>query len=451
MVSFNRYTLFSFLFALCIKLIWFAAIVFLNPENGFLTIDSSGYLAIADNLKNYHFYSQGLINHPSFIPDATRTPLYPVLLFIAKLFHITMPAFIVFQLILSSITAVFVFKMIQLFVKNEKYALIFLLVYTVDIPTICFSNYIMTDTIFAFLLTASLWNLILYITNEQKLKLLLLSAVFLALATLCRPMALYLLPIYAVFGLLSKKNQKDKLKQGLSFLLVFLTLISPWVIRNKIVFGNTFVSTIAEVNLLFHTAANVEAISKNETINTIQNEYWKVSLKDFNWSEPSETVRFAKYSREYAIEILVQNPSTFLKIYTGSIFLFFIKPLRAQIETQLFKKQSINTLTGISDKRWENIQKYSIFNENPLVQLLIVLQIVQLIVLYTGVILLLLNQKHILSSPKKIVYFLFVVIIYFVLTSSLTEFDARFRIPIIPIITVLSAIGYSVYLKNRAV
>ena len=125
--------------------------------------------------------------------------------------------------------------------------------------------------------------------------------------------------------------------------------------------------------------------------------------------------------------------------------------MRAQIETQLFKKQSINTLTGISDKRWENIQKYSIFNENPLVQLLIVLQIVQLIVLYTGVILLLLNQKHILSSPKKIVYFLFVVIIYFVLTSSLTEFDARFRIPIIPIITVLSAIGYSVYLKNRAV
>lgn len=84
------------------------------------------------------------------------------------------------------------------------------------------------------------------------------SAILLGLAVICRPIAI-LLPL--VFVIVLFVGGRLKMNKFLSPVCIFcvccITVVSIWIIRNKLVFDSYFLSTIAQVNMLQCRAAGV--------------------------------------------------------------------------------------------------------------------------------------------------------------------------------------------------
>lgn len=436
-----------FILALSVRFVWFVFILIFNPNEGFLAIDSLGYLQIAENLKNYNSYSQGVYGHESFVPDVTRTPAFPFLLYLFSMFNAPLWSIILFQLVISSASCAITYFISKKLTNSEIISFFTTFIFVFDIPSICFSNYILTDTLFVFLLLLSITYAV-KARSSKKIKFVLLSGSFLSLAALCRPMAAYLLIGY-LFFLLDRVQYvyKVNMVRLLLFFVAFIFLLVPWLGRNYYVFKKPYLSTIAEVNLLFHTGANIRAIAEKKSIDKIQNEYWEISKKQFDWKQPSEAIRFADYSRKESLKILKEHPLAFIKIYAGSVFLYFIKPLRGQIDIQFGIRQDFNSLTGISDNRITSILHHPFQNTSLLTIILVLFQILLLLFVYLGILFLFLNFKKVVLN-KPFIVFLLALVIYFALTSSITEFDARFRMPTTPLLIILSGCGYSLKVRK---
>ena len=427
-----------FLLALAIRLAYAFAVFSLNPA-GIYMHDSWSYLNIAKCLFENNAYSQ-LLSEP-FTPDSARTPLYPLFIYLFHAFNLDSIFIIASQAIMGAITAITTYYTVIIAGLKNKAAFAVGLVVALEPSSIFFSNVIGTEVIFCFWLSLSMYSFVRAIVYYETMSYV-GFLIFLCLATLARPISIFLIPMMAFLFIFSRGiGLGDTFKNLVYFGLISAIFIGPWLIRNQHTFGKIFYSSISEVNLLFHTTAQLRSKLENRPQKEIEMEYRKKELGTLDFVNDSTAIgKFIDFARQESWRVIKENPKEFTKMLAKSSLYFFIKPLRSYFDYQLFNETQYDAITSVEQREKGNLIKKTLSQTSAVGLFIIAFQIVILLIIYLGIVL---SLPYWWRHGKEIFFFMSVTILYFALISSLTEVDARFRMPVMPLLTILAIPFYT--------
>lgn len=203
--------------------IFFAIPALYNPT--FLVrYDTDGYLQAGYSLAEGNGYT---ING---MPSADRPLGYPLLIaFTAFFFGRSLLAIAIAGAIISSCTLIPII-FISNYLYNNKFWIITSIFFILNITSIACSVQILSDTLFTFFIAWQTYFLLVFI-KERTQRAFILATCFSMIACLIRPIQLpfivFLLPL-CIFLLPRCKW----LKIGLSYIICFLIIVFPWMMRN---------------------------------------------------------------------------------------------------------------------------------------------------------------------------------------------------------------------------
>jgi 4-amino-4-deoxy-L-arabinose transferase-like glycosyltransferase len=232
----------------------------------FLTPDSYGYLTLS---KDLHAFASS--SDPNFALGLLRTPVYPLYLTATESItdsHILGPMIV--QLIIG-VGVVYLTYRLGLSLFGRSVALCAAAVLAVDPLSIVYSSLMITEVLFTVFLVGSV--LLLWRPDDNRWTRGLAAGVLLGLATLTRPVSMYLSVALAVgYLVLERRHVKNAAVVALSFLIGFGALTGAWVIRNDVIGGVATISTIEGYNLLYYRAVGALEESKNVPLVEAQKE-----------------------------------------------------------------------------------------------------------------------------------------------------------------------------------
>lgn len=251
------------LHALVLAGAWSEPTRFLSPP------DSQQYLTIAANLRAGRGFSQS-IGAP-FEPDFLRTPVYPAMLTLipAGRTPTDLPAqpagsggrariAAMVNLVLGLVTfAAVVWVVARRFGPTPAGLTAWLL--ATDVTSLTFHALVLTETPFAGLLLLA----IVLLTRERPLggRQAAMAGLCLGAAALCRPIGVLLAPAFLPVFLLRRRWDGRRGVWAAFGICTFAAaaVMSVWVGRNVVTFGEARLASIGGVNLYLHRAAYVEA------------------------------------------------------------------------------------------------------------------------------------------------------------------------------------------------
>ena len=257
------------------RVVWMFAMPYFVPLTQ--QADPQEYNQLAKNLIAGEGYClKGLSGHFRFLmrerlnePSARRPPLYPLLLAaIYRIFGERYRAVFLLQCLFDVVTMLTVFALSRRLFGNVTVGLLATGLAASYLPFFQQNIVIMTESLNMMLTTLSLWAIAEAVASPRT-KFFVLSGVFLGAAALTRPESLGLsitLSVGLFFILRAKKiGIRRSAQMPALMLLVVCTLLSPWVIRNAIVFhrflpGTTLVGTNIMEGLYIPTQQNVGGV-----------------------------------------------------------------------------------------------------------------------------------------------------------------------------------------------
>jgi len=204
-----------------------------------MAIDSPVYLTMSENLLQHHVFSMS--SSEPFPPDVFRTPGYPF--FLALIQGLGMHSFYwtVFwqELIYLACIALFFVQGRPLF--GEKIVRIGVIFLLLEPGGLSYPKQLLSETLFLPFVFCSLLAMGAYM-HKARWQPLILSACAAGLGAWVRPAIIYLPLVMTVCVLVfTYKEKRVWLQQGV-FLLVFMVMISPWLLRNYNQFGQVIIS-----------------------------------------------------------------------------------------------------------------------------------------------------------------------------------------------------------------
>lgn len=237
-----------FCVALGIRLAFVAPMPMDNYRSAFSsdnTLDSKAYVDIAKSLREHGVYGYG------GRPSAYRPPAYPWLLagsFWAFGENYRVVRFV--QALLGAATCVSLFG-IGLVLFNRWVGLLAGLALAVYPFAIYFSGSIMTEGLFHFLATTALLLALCSLQRDAGGWVIVAAGVMSGLATLCRPTFVPFLAFAVAAGVGARVWSRIALLKPLLVVgLLGFAIVSPWIVRNSMVFGRpVFITTYTGLNL----------------------------------------------------------------------------------------------------------------------------------------------------------------------------------------------------------
>ena len=236
-------------------------IVVVSLQTDQLQQDRDAYLAIAGNLASGHGYSTTFSTKENeFLPTAFRPPLYPALLSVIYFFNLAPLGIGIVQIILGVLT-VWLTWLTGNRLQMQWAALVAAAIVATDPILLQYTTYSMTEVLAAFLTSLLLYLLVssLSVPSESDKKQAILPLFFWTgivwgLAILCRPTYLAFFGIWTVvrfigsllykFHILKPSAIQERERSFVMYLAAGIMLaVSPWLIRNLIVFHAPILST----------------------------------------------------------------------------------------------------------------------------------------------------------------------------------------------------------------
>lgn len=225
--------------------------------------DAGDYFSYAYNLRHNGIYS----SEPRFAkqatpatastvtsprPDAVRSPGYPIALipFVADrptdrtVLHIVLA-----QALLGILMVPMCFLLARSMLPGY-WALLPSLLVALSPQLVIAGTYVLSETLFAFLLLLFALVLNHQLGNPRRWPLALLAGIVLGLASLTRPTFQYFLPVLLA-GFLPLLPAGTRLRQGLAMTGGFMIAFAPWIIRNLVTLGYPSDPTLA-INTMVH-------------------------------------------------------------------------------------------------------------------------------------------------------------------------------------------------------
>lgn len=213
-------------------------------------------------------------------------------------------------------------------------------------PSIYVVNTLLTETIFYFLFLLTFLSTI-YAIDTYKMKYYIWGGAFLGLSALFRP-AILLYPIAVLIMWIIKRYKFiDMIKYGAVVIGVVCAILSPWIIRNAIVFNDFIPLTKASGNPALQGAF----INYDQSVKDFENiDYYNIIKKDYdididnygNNEIINNDVELAMLKIRFK-EIILKDPLKYLKWYTlGKTGINWSEPF---IWTNLFNISYKNLVT----------------------------------------------------------------------------------------------------------
>jgi 4-amino-4-deoxy-L-arabinose transferase-like glycosyltransferase len=345
-----------------------------------------------------HWFDRGLL----------RTPVYPfVLRAIFDVFGRHYVAVVAINAVIGTATVFLAYRLARLLLP-EGYALGAAFLVAIDPASIVFSNLMLTETLFAFLLTATLLLLVLSLEREQAWPAA-AAGLILGAAILTRPVAEYL-PLVVALVLLSTRRRLAAVLAA-AFVLGAVIPAGAWAIRNHAKTGVTTISTIDGHNMLDYRARG--ALVESGWSPTRARAYIAAELA--KRTRPGENAaRISKAQLSLGVHILLRHPAGAFESWGRGEAKLLVGP--AKIETATL-------LTGREQVRGTWL--------HALIGLSAAITIAVLALAVAGV-----------ASARSLgLWILIGAAAYLIVVSGGPEAYSRFRVPVMPVLAVLAAAG----------
>lgn len=340
MIFFKKYKLEIILFLIALAAHFFFFFLLLTnygPDSFYITSeDAREFFQIGKNLFQNNVFSNE-INFPYYL-NSFRTILYPLYLAFFQFFTTQAWLPIVFQNIIGALSVILAYKIGSLLINNRKIVFLAALFFALDPLQNYWSNIIEPDTILVFLVLLSIFYFIKYWQIKDN-KYLIISAVFLGLAVLIKPIALYYPVFFCGFifidpahksryatreitegsatyarGKLSKIGQVMlRVKPITIFLLIFFAILFPWMARNWYHFKVFGISSITGTNLYRYSQ---EVGPDSEAITNY--------LNGANYRYRERDIRTQAVMKRLALKRILEHPVIFSKSQILGMIKFFI-------------------------------------------------------------------------------------------------------------------------------
>lgn len=433
-----------FITALTARLLFFILVKPWEPfvqENIILQSDAKSYHLLAT-----HLLSQNEFVNESGAPESLRTPLYPLFLSLSYFLFGQNPVIpIIFQIILDCISCVLLFHIIKKY-TTANIAFISSLFYALDPYLIFFSVTLLSETLFIFILiTATLFLTGSMQSHSQKYFYIYitLAGCFFGLATLVRPISLYLVIVIPLFLLLVKrKSFKPVLIGAAVFITAFCLSVLPWGIRNINTFGTLSLSTSGSFNLLALYVSPFEAARRNQPTEIVKqsllNEADSLMVKDGFVISSMNDFQKAKYWNDLSFKYIQNNFREFLKYSVIGISHSFMNlGTRGFADMlQLPHREERFEIKGKENLilQFRDFMKQKSVYEISIALIVLMFLLLQYTCLITGVI----ASWKVVS--KSYLWFSLIMTAYFILLTGAAGL-VRFRLPAIPFYLVFAGAG----------
>lgn len=220
-----------------------------------LRADAGQYFMYAYNLRHKHTYSQQVGNPEDLespvSPDAIRSPGYPLFLapFVSGLPTKEMINLILLSQVMISTATIFIaFFLFKIFL-SPLWSLGALLLVALSPHLIVSNSYVLTETLFCFLLVVLGWLISSFGKSQSLLSGICIGAVM-GIATLVRP-SLQFFPLILTLFLIFQYGWKSGFRFSLIILIGFAFTFLPWIARNMITLDTTTDKRLM-INFLHH-------------------------------------------------------------------------------------------------------------------------------------------------------------------------------------------------------
>jgi len=418
------------------------------------SMDTNTYIEPAKSLiNNLTFNTSVDSNQAMFL----RTPGYPFFISIIYFFTNSDVWIIFIQYIIFLLTSFVIFKIALELVNNKNIAKYAFLISLFDLARIYFVQVLLTETLFTFLITI----FILYTIRFLKyftLRDIITASIILGLATLVRPITIYFIPIFILFITLFILRKKENLNTSPINAIIYLVLpivltVGSWNLRNYYLSGVFDICSIKGANGYFYKKGAI--LSKLNGITFLEQkekmeEEWGVLVKTNKEFKNMNEMEISKYLEKETISTILEHPFVFLSIQLRGLFTIIIDTGTANYAV-LYRahKEGSGILADMNTMNFYDFIIKLISNHTVLI-LFSLVGVIYILPLYIFAIYG--TYKIILSKEiynKYIVVFLFLFIGYMVYFSTGVESFSRFRIPLMPLLYILSAYGLYQYFNKK--
>ena len=211
--------------------------------------DSSVYTALADNLLVHHAFSAS-----SDLQPFQKWPIgYPLFLAVTKYISGGFMLAIVLQVLAGIGAVLLLYRMAQVFLPPD-FALIPALLFALDPYVLFLNTSILTDGLFTSLFIVIIYALFFWESKKTVWHFFGIGAL-LGMATLLRSIAQFLVIVLPFLYLFVNRISLSRFWRPVAaFIAGFFLLVTPWMLRNEVVFGTPKIANISNFDLLFYDA-----------------------------------------------------------------------------------------------------------------------------------------------------------------------------------------------------
>lgn len=435
--------------ALVCRLALFLGIMYADPD-GFFRGDSGVYWQISENIIHHVTFSQD--QSPPFEPAHQVTPLYPFFLAGLKIIGNGVPGIILVQILLSTACCALVILLSYRLIGEWTPGILAGSFLALDIPSIAHANTILTETFFTFLLLSSVILLVIHLQTKHKAWTFYSSSLLLGLSILCRPIAVFLpLFIFAAYWFYCRKDGRRAVWHAMGYLTVSLLVILPWIVRNQIHFGTPFLETTGYRNMFSYRAAGVYAVREQVSLREGQQRILEDFYREHGTTFQADDPKSIRARSDFAVSRILAHPHLYAYIQLRGDFQMLFKPLRSTLDQQLgIAKGDAVDLTALGNKNSASILERLTAHTSTFTLVLVIIQLVLLVCLYAATAVGIADSF--LRKNELFLWIFFLYMGYFCLISGGPEANARFRVPIMPLLAVAAGIGGTTarqYLRNK--
>nr|MBN2277202.1 glycosyltransferase family 39 protein [candidate division Zixibacteria bacterium] len=316
---------------------------------------------------------------------------------------------------LVGLISVFLTYLIGRRLFNRPVGLMAALIHALYPIAIFFESELLVDNLFTLFFELSILILISSPKNKKYHHYVFLGLI-LGFAAITRPLILGLIPLYLIWIILDSKNIRSVLLGIAITFLLMIVVIAPITIRNKIV-GNDFVLISSSGGINFYIGNNASSDGLTASLPPPYGNSWQIS--DINYLAEKETGRSLKPSgvsafwTSKAIDWITHNKIDFIKLYAKKLYYC------------------------MNDFEVSNNKNISAFFDGFLILRIIPLNYGFILSLAAAGIIFLFALGGIMPQIKMV----FLLIVGYFLLISLFFINARFRLPVIPLIIIFGGVG----------
>ena len=442
-----------------------ALLVWFNNSIAIWHPDSASYHYLALNMFRRGLFSRS--SGPPFVYEAFRTPGYPLLL--SAVYPVfgdsALPVIILQSFVATGAVALTWLLGRKLFdARVGTWAAVLL---SLDVASVCSAQMLMSETAFTLLALTAAWLLVRSLSPLRGWTGFALSGLALACAIHIRPIGYYLAPLGAA-GIAAFFVLKDRatatscvrwrlaLTRAGAFLLAPALLVGGWQVNNLRKTGSARFSHLEGLNMYFYRAAGAISMRDHKPLFQVHREMgletertdfsgWVAKRPEF--AGRNHAVLGEQWLRD-GIATIARNPGWYILMHLRSTAALLFDPgtfclaVLAGIETDQ-RGQELLAHLQVAPASFLGM----VWSVHRFLFLSSLWGLAFLVVVYAGVVLCLARATRGSWTPGVVV--VVAMLAYFIVISAGPEAASRFRVPLAPLLALLSAAGWQRFRKSR--